>query len=392
MKSSFLLALNLMLKKFPMHIIMILQLTITILLLVMMIGRVQFVEDSAKTTQSFSGQNAFYFMRYQYIDSSFKIDDYLSQLGIASFSIGEIGNLALRDNDDQIIIAYGYNDTIINSCDFELSRGVWFTESSSDNVPVITIGNRYNVGDVINASTLSDNIGYTLEVIGKLEQNSYIITFDTSSSRGASTVDQFISHPRNELIVPYSSSNYKSIDKTSNPNYIEIEKSLAEIIVFEDKYPIDYITNILSKYGHTTFITDMLSNYDALVNNELVIYTIVCLVFTALTLIGIGGNNGIQNMLNEHQYVIYYMLGASQKKCVWIEAIRSALLIVISLILALLLRFLFPSLYPASSMRITALTWAIILIYLVFVFLVTSGIFLYRLGKKNLAATYKEQA
>ena len=317
---------------------------------------------------------------------------YLNRLGVDSFSVGEIGNLAFRESNDQIIIAYGYNDTIIKTCDFKLSAGVWFTDSNSKFVPAVVIGNRFNIGEIIRVSSFFDSIEYDLEIIGRIDYDSFILTFDRSASRGASSVDQFISRPQNELILPYSSRIYNGPDKTLNPNYIEMEKSLAELIIFENTYQSEIIKDILFQYGHTTYIDDMLSNYEAAVSNELLVYMIVCLVFTALTLVGIGGNNGIQNMLNEHQFIIYYMLGASQKKCVWIEATRASLLILTSFILALLLHFIFPSLFPADSMRITVISWMVILLYLIFVFVLTSGIFLFRLGRKNLAATYKEKA
>ena len=390
MKSSVMLALRLILKKFTMHGILIVQTTITVLLFAIILGRMQQIREAADITGTFSGQNAYYFMRYQYVDPIFNVADALHQLDVGSFSIGEIGNLGFRYQIDKVISAYGYNDTISDSCSLRLAGGVWFAEYYGGNVPAITVGDKYSIGEILNVSNSSDNKGYSIEVIGSIDADAYVISFNKSASSGASTVEHLIAYPRYELILPYSSNKYNCIDKTSNPDLVMMENSLATLIVFEGSYPHEYITDALSQYGHSTNISDMLSNFDEAVRFEMMIYSVVCLVFTLLTLVGLGGNNGIQNMLNEHQYVIYFMLGATQKKCVWIETVRASFIIISSFILAVMISFFFPAIIPAASLN--ASNWAIIFAYLVLVFFLTSGVFLYRLGKKNLVATYKERA
>jgi len=392
MKTSFLLAINLMIKKLPMHCILIIQTAITVLLLAIIIGRIQVVSETAEITHTFAGSNAYYFMRYQYVDSTFDISDLLLQQGIHSFSLGEIGNLGFRYQSNKAISAIGYNDIIIDSCALKIKSGVWFTDYVCENVPAISIGSSFGVGEILNVSNSFDNSEYTLEVIGCIERDAYVISFNRSASRGASTVEHIISNPQVDLILPYSSNKYNSIQKTTNQEFDRVEKSLASLIIIESTHPIEYINEVLSKYGHTTYITDMLNNYDETVKFEMLVYLVVCVVFTLLTLVGLGGNNGIQNMLNEHQYIIYFMLGATQRKCVCIEAMRASTLILVSFALAILASLLIPSVFSAHSPKGYLSMWAIILLYLVMVFFITSGTFLYKLGRRNLAAKYRENA
>lgn len=373
---------------------MILQTTITILLLILIIGRIQFVQATLNISSTFSGENAFYFMPYQYINASFDLREMLNKSAFSSYKLGEIGNLCFSDESDNIVTAYGYNDIIIDSCHISLNSGLWFNELPSDfpAVPAIAIGDSYSIGDTLTLKTYADQTPYLVKIIGTISTNSHVISFDESASKGASSTECFITPPQYSLILPYDSSHFNSIQKTVNPNYRFLEQSLANIIIFEEGYKNNDISTFLSLYGHTTYIMDMLSNYNASLSEELLTYGIVCFVFTILTIVGIGGNNGIQNMLNEHEFVVYFMLGATQKRCVQIEAIRGSLLILFSLILSLLIYILFPAIYPVDSFFITPLTFLFVIIYLLCIYFITSGIFLFRLGRKNIIFAYKQRS
>ena len=393
MKSSIILALNLLTKKLLMNCIMILQTTITILLLSLIIGRIQMTYKTADIADTFTGLNAYYFMRYQYISPSLDIADVLKQNGVIDFAMGEIGNLGFIGVNDTHISAMGYNDTIIESCNLKLSKGTWFTDSRCENTPAIAVNDIYDVGDIITVKNSFDNNEYTLEVIGCLKNDEYVISFDRSASRGASSVQHFISNPRVDLIVPFSSETYNSISKTTNADFTRIENSLATLILPNIMYTDEDIVGVLSQFGHITNIDNMLTNYEKSVQFEIMIFATLCIVFTLLTLVGLGGNNGIQSMLNEHQYIIYYMLGATQRKCVFIEATRAFLIILFSYIFALSISFLLPSVFAVTTTgNSNTIKWVIILLYLTLIFLLTSGVFLYQLGKRNLSAKYKEKA
>ena len=147
---------------------------------------------------------------------------------------------------------------------------------------------------------------------------------------------------------------------------------------------------LLLEYGHATSIDDMLVNYEKSINDELLIYSVICTVFSILTIVGIGGNNGIQNIINKYDFIIYYMLGATQKTCVLTEAIRSGIVIILSYVIAIMIYHLVPTLFPISANHITLQTWTVILIFLLVIYAITSGVFLYRLSKNNLISSYKE--
>ena len=147
---------------------------------------------------------------------------------------------------------------------------------------------------------------------------------------------------------------------------------------------------ILLQYGHATSIDDMLVNYETSIRDELLIYSIICIIFAILTMVGIGGNNGIQNIINKYDFVVYYMLGATKTTCILIEAVRSGIVIVLSYALAIGIYQLIPTVFPINAYEITLQTWVIILLFLILIYCVTSGIFLYRLSRSNLVTSYKE--
>ena len=390
MGTPIILSLNLILKRIRMHILLVLQMVITILLLVMIIGRIQFVNTSSQIARTFSGQNAYYFMPYQYINHEFNLTETLQQSSIDSFTIGEIGNLAFYDENQNIITSYGYNDVIIQSCNIDLDIGQWFTHTETTNVPAIAIGSQYSIGDLIYLQECLEGKTYTVEIIGILDWDKHILTFEKSASRGAATAEYLISNPVRSLIMPYDSSIYNSIAKPEQLDHLIFERSLANIVLLDKQQDMELAEELLLEYGHATSIDDMLVNYEKSINDELLIYSVICTVFSILTIVGIGGNNGIQNIINKYDFIIYYMLGATQKTCLLTEAIRSGIVIILSYVIAIMIYHLVPTLFPISTYHITLQTWTVILIFLLVIYAITSGVFLYRLSKNNLISSYKE--
>ena len=385
---------NLIIKKFRTHSLMALQTSISILLLVFLVSRMQFIDHTSNISNTFNGQNAFYFMPYKYLDDSFHIEDTLAKTTTPVESIGEIGNLFFKDDYSNVVAAYGYSDTMIDLCNLSLSDGAWFAGATTDlgSVPAIAVGDLYSIGDVIELTQPTTGQTHRFEIIGTIENSSYILTFDKSGSFGVSSVEYFISLPRYQLIVPYDSERYLSIAKTEDENLLYMESSLAKILIFGDECPAEEVLDELRQYGHATYISDMLVNFDQSIIKEFVTSVIICIIFTLLTLVGVGGNNGIQNMLNEHEFIVYYMLGATQKQIVWIEAMRGGFIMLASFILAILLNVIFPNFYPLDMHRVTPATFFVAFLYLLAVYFSTSGVFLYKLSKKNLINTYKQRA
>lgn len=390
MCASILMAINLVLKRKKMHILMILQIAVTVLLLILLLGRIQFVRATSKIAGTFSGENAFHFMPYQYIDDGFDLTKTIESKGIQSFEIGEIGNLAFYDDNNEIITAYGYNDTIIQSCNFTLSNGSWFSNAQTKHIPSIAVGSGYSIGDVFNVQEYLEGNVYTLEIVGTIEADEYIVTFEESANQGKATAEYFIANPECSLILPYDSDIYNCVEKAKQTEYIVMEASLASIVVLENSSDMEDLEKVLQQYGHATSIDKMLTNYEASIQNELFIYVIICVVFSILTIVGVGGNNGIQNILNQYDFVVYYILGATRKMCLLIEAFRAVIVIILGYCLALIIYFAFPGLFPEDSFCISLQVWLAAFLYLLFIFAITSGIFLYRLGKRNLITAYKE--
>lgn len=395
MISNIRLAFMLIIKKIRTQGILVFQTVIALLLFVLLIGKLQFIYNSKITIETFNDQEAYYFMPYQYVNTKFNIEDELlnshKELNVNS---GEIINCYFEDGSENGVYAYGYDDEIINLCNLPIMEGCWFNENKNktDHIPAIDVCDRYSVGDIITLERYPEHTEYTLEIVGKLAPNTCVLSFDKSGSSGSSSIEHFLSKTNCDLIIPYNSNMYVSIQPSKNDNYRDLEKSLASILFIEnqDKTP-EEIMEILGKYGHSTYIKDMITNYTEDIIVELTTYGAICLIFTFLTLVGLGGNNGIQNMLNEHQYTIYYMLGASQKRIVGIEMLRGGIIVMSSFVFSVLIfLLLFPFLYANENYLIGVSTFAISGIYLSLIYVLTSAIFIYRLSKKNLIHVYKK--
>lgn len=390
MKTAVLLACNLIIKKLKTYIVLIIQLTITILFLLLIIGRIQFIIGNENISNVFQGENACYFTPYSFMADDFDIQSELSKNGYNIREYGEIANIAFsnENNEDDFISAYGYNDCIIRYTNLQLSSGYWFSDCEIDDnyIPAIAISDKYSEGDIIDVISTIDDTKYGIKIIGALEENSNVIAFNTSASNGDSSSEYFVSKPYYDLIVPYESSVYPSIKFSENSLY-NYETSDSCVIIFDD------ITNVgvekyLQYYGKTTDISDMFNNYNDSVTAELCTYGLMFLIFTILSLVGIGGNNGIQNILNEHQFAIYYILGATQKECCLIEFMRGLIQIVISLITSSLAFYILRDIFYSNT-NINLLSFVLVLLYLLFIFGATSGVFLHRLNRKNIITSYK---
>lgn len=391
MKTILILAFKLIKRQKFVSILLVLQVCIALIALNMSIGNIQYYIESAQLANTFSNTNAFYWSPYKYIDrNSFEISNQLSEYQNLKFSEGKISSLILYQNGDEAIGAYGYNDTIISSLSLKLSEGLTFKEyfSTSDihneSIPAIATTSCYSVGDHIELTSIYNSKKILIEIIGVLAPDSYVMSFNTSANSGNSNLDYMISKPQFPLILPFESNMLPSISSSDCLS----TNNLAKLIIVDNHADISIVNSILTKYGHTTYIDDLIANYQSNIKNELTIYSIILIIFTFLTVIGIGGHNVLQGMSTIKYYATFYMLGESQTRCALIEALRCMSLLILSFILISISFPFYSDLLFGNHCSISPCSYIISFIYIIIVFFMTSFISILKLGKEEIVTFY----
>lgn len=378
------------------YILLSIELIITSIVFLALIGKMQYGYDSKEIAYTFQDSNAFYFVPHMFFAEKEKaIGDVLKKECDFEYQLGEVYNIIVSNETGEIITAYGYNDAIIDCVDLDIKKGTWFrdgidTEIGKEYIPVISMDPQYTVGEIITISNDTSSVEEKAYVIGEIDKNSYVLTFITGASRDFAKLSDFISQSNAQLIIPVESSNYRTFNELNVANQ---SKQLGTIIIAKDDDIHNQIYEICNDYGSVSNISVMKENYRKDMNDFYITNGIVLLIFTLLTLVGIGGFNGIQSLLNERTYTIYYMLGLSRKKCMLIELMKTIFLIIINYVIIVILYFWkIQHFFDASSYKITWLTFVIIFIYLLSICLLTSVGYVYQLGKKNLIQVYKKKA
>lgn len=371
-----------------------LQAVITILILIGLIGKVQMVSSARNVTDAFQNQNAVYFTEFACYHGY--LPD-LSQLiakraETESVKVGEITDLLLKTEKGETVAAYGYNDAMIEAARIPLKDGVWFDRAQKSSlIPVIAVGRQYPVGSELSFLHPLHHTTVKAIVIGTIGEDTYIPTFNRSGTADIATLSFFVSTPQFPLIVPYHCSNITSFQKEIATD-TSVER--GKIIITGSQPASEAVQNALKSYGSSVSVERMAVQYRQEIRDHLLTNGIVLLVFSVLSVAGIGGANGIQYILNEKRFIIYYMLGLTQKKCMLIEALRSFSLVVSSFLITIFLYWVTPirDLYASDSFQINAFTFLLIFLFLLMIYACTSVAFFRKLGRKDLIQSYRQSA
>ncbi len=371
-----------------------LQAVITILILIGLIGKVQMVSSARNVTDAFQNQNGIYFMEFAcYRDSLPDLTQILSQKAeTAAARTGEITDLLLKNDRGETVAAYGYNDTMIETARIPLKEGIWFSQAQpADKIPVLAIDGQYRVGDELTFLHPRNHTAIKAVVIGTIEDSTYIPTFNRGGTADVVTLSFFVSTPQFPLIVPYHCS---SIPSFQEEMATDTSAERGKIIMAESPSASEAAQELLKSYGSSVSIEQMTLQYRQEIRDHMLTNGIVLLVFSVLSMVGIGGANGAQYLFNQKRFIIYYMLGLTQKKCMLIEALRSFTLVVSSFLITLFLYWITPvrGLYTADSFRINAFTFFLVFLFLLIIYACTSIAFFIRLGRKDLIQNYRQSA
>lgn len=372
--------------------ILTLQAVITMLILIGLIGKIQMVDKAKRITDAFQNQNAIYFTEYACYHESLPnlAQLFAEKTETASVKSGEITDLLLKTEDGATVAAYGYNDVMIEAAKITLTDGVWLDQSlQSDFIPVIAVDRQYAVGSELSFVHPQDQTPVKAVVIGTIENDTYIPTFNRSSSPDIASLSFFVSTPQFPLIVPYQCARIASFQKDMAA---DTSAERGKIILTGSPAASEAAQSSLKPYGTCVDVEQMAAQYQQENRDHMITNGIVLLLFSVLSVAGIGGVNGIQSLLNEKRFIIYYMLGLTQKKCICIEALRSLTPILFSFLLTVILYGATPvqGLYAADSFHINALTFLLIFLFLLVIYACTSVGFLIKLGRKNLMQNYRQ--
>lgn len=384
------LALHLIWKRKYTYALLAFQMIISIIIFVSLVGKVQHIAHSQTVANIFNSENAFYFTPYTYYDTnSFHLKELLPDE--SSYEIGRVSNLTLKNNSGENVFAYGYNDTIIRYTNVNLKDGTWFnSDTDYEHIPIISIGSKYSVDDVVTLRDYENEKEMTFKVIATIRETEYITTFMSGGSKNNASLENIVSIANADFIVPFECSKVNSIGENDvssyNYNYgsIIIMKNSENAAVYE----------LLDQYGEVSDINSMITNFKDETRDYFLSNGIVLLVFTLLGLSGIGGINSMLNVANRKRYTIYFMYGMTQRKCAIIEAIRSGLVIIVSFVASVVLIFYtdIGNLFPPTEYAINVMTFIYVLLYMAGIYLVTSLYFVINLSKQNLMDVYKQKA
>lgn len=383
------LSLHLIWKRKYTYMLLAFQMIVSIIIFVSLVGKVQHIENSRMVANIFNSENAFYFTPYTYYDTNtFDLKKLLPDE--STYEIGRISNLNLKNDSEEYVFAYGYNDTIIRYTNVHLSDGEWFnSDTEYAYIPIISIGSKYKVDDVVTLKEYENEKEIQCKVIGTIKENEYITTFMSSGSKNNASLENIISIANADFIIPFECCEVPSIGEddvssyTYNYGLIIIMKNSAKAEVYA----------LLDQYGEVSDINSMITNFSEATRDYFLSNGIVLFVFTLLGLSGIGGINSMLNISNRKRYTIYFMYGMTQKMCAMIEAIRSSLVIIVSFVVSIVLIFYtsIGSLFPPAEYTINGTTFVYVFLYMVGIYLVTSLYFVINLSKQNLIDVYKQK-
>lgn len=368
-------------RKWSLFILMI-EVIISSIVLVGIIGQCVHIKNVSNISKVFNGIECFYFTPFDYYSPNFQIEEQIDDSGI---EIASINMIQVNEDDSESFTSFtACSDLIIDRLEVNMDKGEWFGEKhiKTDYIPVVSIGDNFKVGDIIQVKK------YSCQVIGCVKNDEYMISLNSGASNGDFSIGRMISDfSGHKLIIPYRSEKYTCF-KEEDISFIIPESSR---IIRVDESVKDELTDKLKQYGTISSIQEMNQNYSD-DNYEFGITNgILLLVFVLLTLVGIGGMNGIYRAENSKYYTILYMLGLDSKRCMIVEAINSFAVIGISYgVFIVVYKLLFPDIIPSDVTNRYGWIYICVFLYLLVLYLITSLGGIKSVSNRNIIELYRE--
>ena len=378
------LSFDLMIKSLKYYTIHIFEIIIVSFILLSLAGKVQSVLQIRSIKNLFAEENSCFFTPYSYFDTdSSEIQSVLEKNDIKQAKIFSL-HLNL---DNTETFAYGYSEEIIRRLNIVPEQGAWFDiDNSYQAIPVIAIGEQYKIGDILDCKGEQT---VSLQIIAVLNRNQFIMYFERSASTGHSSISYLFGKPHAEFIIPYNCENIPSLKKE---HVLNAFTQNSQILILPDNIKNE-VSDKIGQYGDITDFSDMKKNFIAENRNYFFVNGIVLIIFSMVTLAGIGGINSMMEIKNERRLTVCYILGMTKKKCMIIEGICFGIIISAGYILFLLLYFFIGyKFFLAENLVINKCTFVLILGYIILIYVITSVPFIIRIKSKELMSLYKQKA
>ena len=308
MKGILICAADLFKRHLRQNLLLIFMITATLTVFSGFLGKLQYIMRSSGIADTFHDCEAYYYFPYSFTSTSNHAEKILAESGIKQIRCSNYAQVLVRTGRSYAT-ALGYDDTLIDYVNIKLSDGIWFSEYTGSEIPLVGLDTLYHTGQQLE---LTDNagMGHQAVVIGTVSPDTYILTFERSSNPEIASLNFFVSVPHMNFIAPYDSSRFPHLDDSFDLSR-EITGNAVrtgQILLPDTASDYETLRKIFRDYGSLSNLRDMLTNYRAEIRFDLLINGIVLGMFALMTAAGIGGINGIQSRLNRRNYIIYYML------------------------------------------------------------------------------------
>lgn len=350
-----------------------------------LVGQMLFIHKSSRIVNAFNGFDCYYFTPHFYYDPDFYIGDYLSDEEKASTELGTTHIMSVKTEQHGLRHAVGYTDFVIDRACVEMEEGDWFNTADCSNIPLVAVGDEYKTGEQVTFEN-----GSTGTIIGTVRKDSYIISFTHSGSSGNASLSDFISLPSEAgFIVPYQSEHYQSLPE----EVIEHDMAnFSQIVYIRNPDMKSRVTGTLKQYGYISSIEEMENNFNEENRDYFITNGIIFFIFMILTVVGIGGINGIWRVEDEHAYTVMYILGLDTKKCMVIEALKTFTVVGISYLFFLAVyRWLLDSVLPVGISAESGWIPAVTFLYFLVIYAVSSASSILNAGKHNVMELYRRK-
>ena len=119
---------NLIWKNKNTFLLLFLQLLLSMVILLSLVGRVQNIVSTKKMVDVFSDDNAYYFSLYSYFTPEEGVEELVKEQIDEPCQICSITEQQVQKKNGATVEIYGYNDTLIDHSRLELQSGNWFSK------------------------------------------------------------------------------------------------------------------------------------------------------------------------------------------------------------------------------------------------------------------------
>lgn len=254
------------------------------------------------------------------------------------------------NESERIFSVISYDDEIINRFSPELQEGRWLNVTSNPTeVEVVVSENDYgwNVGDTIELSALNfpDSIPFNAKIVGKLKNNAKMVG-GLWAYRGSVDFNDFYYPFDFEIeqvpILLFSYSSLKNLNTgLERESFYDVPQAImySAILTFSDdtsKEEIEQKQQQLSSYGNVVSfsLTEIKENsmhylYEQMQN----LFPIIVVLFILVAVSSIS-SSALSTRRRLKDYAVYYMNGLQWKHCTVINFIQSALISILSVLVA----------------------------------------------------------